>query len=273
MNDRLYAGAGIVGLVLAVVSALGAPRPDALGLGAAAVVNGRAIPKQAVARAVEALESDKRNLVTKQDADAALERLIDEELLVQRGAALDLAETDLGARKALVQSVLQLAVAERAGREPDDATLRTFYAENAGFFTPTARVAASLVYVAPGPGMDARAQSAEAALRRGADAAKLGDPQALVLPKGPLGATELHTYLGDSLAKDALRAAAGDVIVRSGVDGVRLLRIEKKVLPVQVRFEDVEPQVRTEWSRRADEAAVRAYVDRLKRRARITRAS
>jgi hypothetical protein len=37
-------------------------------------------------------------------------------------------------------------------------------------------------------------------------------------------------------------------------------------------YEDVATQVRAEWDRRADEAAARDYLERLKRRARIERA-
>lgn len=272
MKDRLFLAAGVAGLALAMVGALGAPRPDALGLGAAAVVNGTPIPKQAALRAVEALEGDKRNAVTTDDAKAALERLIEEELLVQRGIALGLAETDLAARKAIVQSVLQLAVAERAGQEPDETTLRKFYEENAGFFTPSGRIAGTLVYIVRDARTQARAAAAEAALARGAPVAGLGDPQALELPAGPLGPGELRTYLGASFAAQAMAAKPGMVLRSEDPEGVRLLRIDRVVAPTSARFEDVEAEVRAEWTRRADEAAVRAYIERLKRQARIVRA-
>lgn len=270
-SDRLFFIAGLVGLAAAAVSAIGAPRASAFGANAAAVIDGSAIPKEALARAVEALRNDKRNPVTPEDEKAALERLIEEELLVQRGVALGLAETDIGARKAIVQSVLQLAVAERAGVEPSEQELRQFHRDNAGFFAPAARVQGSLVYIKADAGADARARDAEAKLKAGAKASTLGDPVALELPAAPLSPGELRTYLGVSLASAALKGKPGDVITERSEDGVRVLRIDGWYAAPSPRYEDVADQVRAEWDRRADELAVRRYLERLKRRARIVR--
>ncbi|MDX2234227.1 MAG: peptidylprolyl isomerase [Hyphomonadaceae bacterium] len=270
-RDILFLVAGIAGLGAAAIGAIGAPRMDALGLGAAAVVDGRPIPREAAARAVTALANDKRNAVTPSDEKAALERLIEEELLVQRGVALGLAETDLAARKAIVQSVLQLAVAERSDDAPDERTLRAFYADNAAMFAPAARVRARMVYIRRDADFADRVAAAEAALRRGGAVA--GDPEALSLPATPLGPGELRTYLGGELAAVVSRARAGEVVRRDGPDGARLMRIEAVMPAAATRYEDVADAVRAEWDRRADEAAVRAYIERLKKRARISRAA
>jgi hypothetical protein len=271
-SDRLFFIAGLVGLAAAAMSAIGAPKASAFGVNAAAIVDGSPVPKEAMARAVEALRNDKRNPVTPDDERAALERLIEEELLVQRGVALGLAETDISARKAIVQSVLQLAVAERAGIEPNERELRDFHRQNAGFFAPAARVQASLVFLRAGADAQARVQEVSAQLRSGGKAADLGDRQALELPAAPLGPGELRTYLGAELAADALKAKPGDVIAVSGAEGTRLLRIDAWYAAPSPRYEDVAESVRAEWDRRADEMAVRRYLERLKRRARIVRA-
>lgn len=266
-RDALFLGAGVLGLALAVFGAIGAPRFDALGVGAAATVDGRAIPREAALRAVEALNNDKRNAVTAADEAGALERLIEEELLVQRGIELGLAETDLAARKAIVQSVLQLAVAERAGRTPSDSELRRFYAENAAMFAPTARVRATLVFLSRSSA--ARLTATEAALRAGRTPA--GDAVALELPRAPLSPAELRTYLGGAVAARVAAARPGEVLRFEGDDGWRLVRVDAVETPPATRFEAVADEVRAEWDRRADEAAVRAYIERLKRRARIAR--
>jgi PPIC-type PPIASE domain len=270
-RDALFLAAGAIGLATAVVSAIGAPKLDVFGVGAAAVVDGRPIPREAAARAVEALRNDKRNPVTPEDERAALERLIEEELLVQRGVAMGLAETDIGARKAIVQSVLQLAIAERAGVEPNEAELRAFHRDNAGYFAPAARVQASLAFVRAGEDVAARAEAAAAGLKAGKPASSVGDPQALVLPATPLGPTELRSYLGAALATSALKGKPGDVITQEGEDGWRVLRIDGWFAAPAPRYEAVASEVRAEWDRRADELAVRSYLERLKRRARITR--
>ena len=272
-REALYLAAGVAGLAAAAFGAIGMPRLDPLGIGAVATVDGAPISREAADRAVQALSNDKRNPVTDADQDAALERLIEEELLVQRGVALGLAETDLSARKAIVQSVLQLAIAERAGETPDEGALRTFYAQNAGMFTPAGRLRASLVFVKRDAAAAGRVERARAALTAGRAATGLGDETALELPAAFLSPSELRTYLGAALATSALRARVGEIIVTETPDGWRLLRVEAKAPPPRTRYEDVAAQVRAEWDRRADEAAVRAYIERLKRRARITRAA
>lgn len=272
-RDALYLAAGVAGLAAAAFGAIGTPRLDVLGIGAVATVDGRPISREAADRAVQALSNDKRNAVTDADQEAALERLIEEELLVQRGVALGLAETDLNARKAIVQSVLQLAIAERTGDEPSEASLRTFYADNAGMFAPAARLRGSLVFVKRDTTSATRVAAARTALGAGRSATNLGDEQALVLPTAMLSPTELRTYLGAALAASASQAKAGDIIVTEAPDGWRLLRIDAKAAPAMGRYEDVATEVRAEWDRRADETAVRAYIERLKRRARITRAA
>jgi hypothetical protein len=270
-RDWLFLVAGVVGLATAALGAIGTPRIDALGMGAAATVDGRAIPREAATRAVMALANDKRNLLTPQDEAAALERLIEEELLVQRGIELGLAETDLAARKAIVQSVLQLAVAERAGEVPDDATLRRFYAENAGLFAAAPRVRTRVIYLRREPRVAERARGVEAQLLEGKSV--MGDPQALELPRTPLSPSELRAYLGTEFTASILAAQQGQIVRSEDAAGIRLALVEEIERGRAARFEEAAEQVRAEWDRRADEAAVRAYVDRLKRRARISRAS
>ncbi len=268
--DVYYLFAGFVGLAAALFGAIGAPRLERTG-DAAAIVNGAPIPREALARAVLALEADSRNAVTPQREADVLERLIEEELLVQRGVELGLAETDFAARRALVQSVLQLALAERSGAEPSDDELRRFYRENAGFFAPTSRFAASVVFFNAGADA-ARIDAAYAALTRGESPSGLGDPIALPIPRGALAQTEWTRFIGTDAAAVAARLSPGEVtppVPASG--GVFLIRVDGFAAAPAPPYEQVVEQVRAEVDRRADEAAARAYIERLKRAARIER--
>lgn len=269
-SDTYYFVGGVVGIALALLGAIGAPQLE-LARRPAAIVNGVPITRDVLARAVLALENDSRNPVTAEREAAVLERLIEEELLVQHGVELGLAETDFAARRALVQSVLSLAVAERAGVEPSEEELRRFFRENAGFFAPAPRFSASVVFLnaASAP---ARISDASAALARGVDAAGLGDPTAIEFPRAPLPEAEWRRLIGTDAARAAAALAPGQVsdpIATSG--GVLLIRIDGFAAAPAPAYEAVAPQVRTEWERRAGEAAARAYLERLKRRARIER--
>jgi hypothetical protein len=84
---QLLAAGSVVGILLGVAVALyereattGAP-PD----GAIALVNSRPIREEDYARAVALVERDKRTEVTDEDRARVLDRLIEEELLIQRG--------------------------------------------------------------------------------------------------------------------------------------------------------------------------------------------
>lgn len=265
-----YLVAGAIGLTAALFGAIGAPRAERVG-DAAAIVNGAPIPREALTRAVLALANDSRNPVTPEREAQVLERLIEEELLVQRGIELGLAETDFAARRALVQSVLQLALAERSGAEPSEAQLRSFYRDNAGFFAPASRFAASVVFLRAGASQ-ARIEAARAALSRGAAAPTLGDPIALPLPRGALAQAEWTRFIGAEAASAAARLSPGEVsapIPASG--GVFLVRVESFAAAPAPPYERVAQQVRYEYDRRADETAAAAYIERLKRAARVER--
>lgn len=266
--DLYYLAAGVIGLAAALIGAIGAPRIE-LARDPAAVVNGVPIPREALTRAVLALEADSRNPVTPEREQAALERLIEEELLVQHGIDLGLAETDFAARRAMVQSVVSLAIAERAGEEPSEGDLRRFYRDNAGFFAPPPRVSATVLYFREGTPA-ARIEAARATLARGETAQ--GDPLTIPIPRAALAANEWRRLLGAG-AGDALeQLQPGQVSPPLRVSGgTMLLRADGFIAPPFGRYEDVAAQVRAEWDRRADDEAARAYIERLKRRARIER--
>jgi parvulin-like peptidyl-prolyl isomerase len=267
--DLYYSIAGVVGLLAALIGAVGAPRVQFADR-PAAVVNGSPIPREALARAVLALESDSRNPVTPAREAEVLERLIEEELLVQRGIELGLGETDFAARRALVQSVLALAIAERAGDEPSEEELRAFYRDNAGFFAPAPRFSASVVFLADAT--EARVGATRTALAQGADARELGDPVAIPLPRAALPEAEWRRLIGADAAAAAARLQPGGIagpIPTSG--GAYLVRVDGFAAAPAPRYEEVATQVRNEWNRRADEAAAEAYIERLKRRGRIER--
>lgn len=270
-TDLAFLFAGCIGLAAAFFGAVGAPQVEWANA-PAAVVNGVPIPREALARAVLALDADSRNAVTPEREAEVLERLIEEELLVQHGAEMGLAETDFAARRALVQSVLSLAVAERAGDDASEAILRQFYLDNRGFFAPAPRFSASVVFVRDSADANQRSAAIRQTLESGVDANGLGDSIAIPMPNGALAQSQWTRLIGPEAAAAAARLAPGDVsapIATSG--GHYVIRLNGFVAAPAPAFEEVEDQVRAEWERRADERAARAYIERLERAARIER--
>ena len=96
---RLYIGGVVVGLAVAAFAALGPLKTGPLPPGAVARVGPALISRQAYDSAIQGLAADKRNPLTPADKAMALSRLIDEELLVQRGQELGLVTSEGSDRK------------------------------------------------------------------------------------------------------------------------------------------------------------------------------
>ena len=103
----LLALGATVGLGLAVARLLAAPGSDGeLPYGAVARVDGVSIRTESYVRLVAALASDRRTPLTDDDRRHVLDRLVDEELLVQYAVDLGLVKTDRRVRADLVTAVL-----------------------------------------------------------------------------------------------------------------------------------------------------------------------
>ena len=99
-----------------------------------AVVNGQAIARGAFERYVESAADGGE--IASVDAEARrrlLLRMVDEELLLQRGIELGLHRRDPAARRAILSAVIASVTSEGEAGEPDEATLRSHYEGNAPF--------------------------------------------------------------------------------------------------------------------------------------------
>jgi len=275
----LLAFGAAVGLVLAGAGIMqsGPTLEDALPDGAVAAVNGTAVRLEEYQRAVQALANDRRDPLVDADKRHVLDRLVDEELLVQRGIELGLAQHDRRVRGDIVAAVIQSVVAESEANEPGDADLEAFYAENRDYFARSGRLAVRQILVRAEPARsdeEARARAAEASarLRGGEDLAAvdeaLGDPQVAILPADLLPLPTLREYIGPSAARVAAGLAKGEISepVR-GSAGYSVLVLDAREPGVVPPLADVREEVRVEWRRRAGDQALRRYLDELRERA------
>jgi hypothetical protein len=173
----LLAVGAVVGVLLGVATALQTSDPDVTTFpdDAIALVNSRPISEEEYARAVALLASDKRTGVTDEDRAHVLDRLLEEELLVQRGIDVGLVDSDRTVRKAITQAMLASVVAESASAQPSDDVLRAFYAENPSLFArpgPVGAVRGTVEEAGAPPALeDIREQVEAAYLRRSRDEA------------------------------------------------------------------------------------------------------
>jgi parvulin-like peptidyl-prolyl isomerase len=261
-------GAALAAAGLTVPSAGGALPP-----GVVAMVNGEPVRTEDYARMVQAVAADKRDPLTEADRRRILERIIEEELLVQRGLALGLARQDRRVRADLTATVIDSVVGDAGEAEPTDADVEAFYAANGDFFAGPGRLRVRQVFVRVNTPTDAaaqgRAEDAARRLRAGERfetvAEELGDPPLAPIPDAALPPAKLRDYLGPTALRAALELDSGAIgdPVRSGM-GYHVLQVVEREADAAPALADVRPEVVAELRRRSGEQAMRRYLDQLR---------
>jgi parvulin-like peptidyl-prolyl isomerase len=276
----LLAIGATLGLTAAAIDLLSPPRAaTAVPDDAAATVNGVAIQSVDYDRAVEALANDRREPLTDADRRRVLDRLIEEELLVQKGLDLGLVRRDNRVRSDIVSSVVESVVAEATTRQPTDAELQAFYAQHRDAFRRPGRVELRQIVVRVTPSVDdatafARATEAARRLRSGEDFAAvtraLGDAPVAELPGGKLDPATLREYLGPTVARSAaelpLLTPSDPIRSAAGYHVVEILTRDPDETPPLAEIAD---EARSELRRSNEDAALRTYVDELRRAASV----
>ncbi len=137
-----------IGLVLAAIGILQRSPADtsALSEDVVARVNGVAITRANFERVVAGLASEMRGSVDDAKRRHILGRMIDEELLVQRGLDLGLASADQRIRASLTQAMVESVVGEVQSERPEAKVLQAFYEENSDFFAVPGRLRVRQVF-------------------------------------------------------------------------------------------------------------------------------
>jgi parvulin-like peptidyl-prolyl isomerase len=271
----------VLGFSVAVASMLDVPATSTVPTDAVAVVNGSAIAAAELHRALDALSADRREPLGDAERRAVLDRLIDEELLVERARELGLDRSDRTLRTRLVGAMIEAVLADQAASEPNAEQVAAFYRENAAFFAGADRLRVREVRVGvteTRPEAEARATAKRVAarLRAGEDfdvvARELGDVQLAPPPDALLSIAKLSAAMGPSLTRRAAELPAGSVgepVLEGGA--FHVLHLVEREAAATPRLESNETEVRVEMRRRADERVLSAYPDDLRARAHIER--
>jgi len=206
---------------------------------AVATVNGTPIFEADYRRAVSAVSADRRSKQLSLEQRARiLDRLIDEELLIQRGLELRLATRDPRIRTNLSGAVIDLIVAraDAQGREVDDDTLRAFFREHRDYFRSSPRLHVQ--------------QEGDAVV---------------TIPDVPLPPAKLRQYVGVAAARSLLGAKPGQVVRSSGNTYRLVARIPGAVPTLAM----VKPAVLAEYRRRAGDRLLRTTLDQRRARSAI----
>lgn len=275
----LLLGGTVVGVIAAAAGLLTSGSNASAGLpaDAAARVNDRIVLREDYSRLLTALANDKRSPIGPEQRKYVLDRLIEEELLIQRGLELGLAHHDARVRKDLTMSMIESIVAEFRDLDVDDETLRRFYAENQDFFTRAARFRVRQIWtraatLADGDAAFERARQAAERLRAGEDFASveaaLGEDEISPVPDALLPPAKLADYLGPTALRTVMELEVGAISdpVRSST-GYHVLQLLERGGATAPAFAEVREQVLSEYRRRKADDALRAYLDDLRSRA------
>ena len=255
-----------LGIAIALYGLLVPETPRTLPDDAAARVNGRLIDNADLADALAALGSDSRDRLDEADRDWILQRLIEEELLVQRALALDLGHEDRAVRAALVDAMLRRVTREAVAVAATDDELREWYAGNRELFAGADRLRVELRVLTEGPAGD---------IAGSAPQAPAPDPAPLPeLPDTLLPPAKLRDYLGPGLTAALAEAPVGrwtDPLPYAGRHVIA--RVTERRSGAAPPFGEIRAQVEAAWRRARMDAALAAYLQQLEKRADIDRAA
>jgi len=280
-SQYLLAAGAALGVVAAACGLLASRTSHARSGGddTVAIVNDQPIAAATYRRALAGLANDRRDGLTEADRRRVLQRLVDEELLVQRGLELGLARSDRRVRADLTSAVIASVLAGRRDAAPSPADVDAFLlAHRDAFATPGALHLRQIFFRVAEPSAEAEALTrARQAVRRARAGdgfetlrTELGDGEISPLPDTSLPPAKLLDYLGPTALRAALALEIGEVSepVRSG-QGVLVLRLVEREDAAARPLEEVRGEAAALMTRRRDEAALRGALEDLRAAARI----
>jgi parvulin-like peptidyl-prolyl isomerase len=277
--ERLLLAGALLGLFIAVVTATPSDRKRLSNDGAIAKVNQQHIDRTEFAGAYQALLSDKNKAPTAADKKLVLDRLIEEELLVQRGLEIGLLESDAAVRKAVAMAVIEFVLAQKGSDALSEANLRRFYNENKARFTPANRLQVSRIFVPymeprQSPEMTEKLDEIRTALRGGMAFSKaretFGTEILPPLPRVMLTPPKMTDYLGPELTQSASRLPQGSISdALAGPTGWHFFKIIRNQPGKPPAFETIRLQIVDAVRHQRDDKTLREYLDWLRARADI----
>ena len=272
-NEELAAAAGAPDIRWLIAGALAGLLAAGYGILRQAD-SGGVLPANAVARVNDQVISRDRyeralaRLVTYDAADdeqdLLLQRLVDDELLVQRALELGMVRSDTAVRNAMVDSLIASVTAEADAASPTDEELERYLADNTERFSFVASVAVAAWQTDD----ESIAQSFITSLRNDGEA-PISDLIAAIpdLPPGLMAVEILRDYVGPGIA-----AAAADMPVGSSAVFARrgrwlVVQVLEKKTTAYNDLNSIRNRVLLDFRRRQAEQTLRDYIDELRHRA------
>ena len=229
-------------------------------------VNDVQIRSESFDRALERQQLDSTDPLSTEDRLWVLQRLIDEELLLQRGLALGMAESESEVRNAIVRSLIASVTAQADAADPSAEDLQAWFLQNPERFTYSSALAID-AWVSD----DQNSAQAYAAALRSDTSAMAGDDLAPLpgLPSGLLPPEKLRDYVGPGISSAIERLPEGLVAVYARQGRWLVVRIVEKQESRVADIAAIRPQVLVEYRRELADQSLRSYLDDLRTQASV----
>ena len=235
-----------------------------LPLSAIASVNDVIISRDSFERARERLGA----LGEGADAGAELlQRLIDDELLVQRGVELGMTETDPAVRAAIINSIVASITAEADAADPTDEELNEYLETNPERFSYTSK----LHVEAWETEFEELAQELVSALRDGGSLPDAADITLMPdLPPGLLETDMLRNYLGPAITAAAADMPEGSSAIFARRGRWLVIRVVARERQAVANVDGIRSRVLMDYRRQLAAGLLEDYLENLRERAKVS---
>lgn len=195
-----------------------------------------------------------------------LQRLIDDELLVQRGVELGMTETDPAVRAAIINSIVASVTAEADAADPTDEELNEYLETNSERFSYTSK----LHVEAWETEREELAQELVSALRDGSSPPAAADITPMPdLPPGLLDTDMLRNYLGPAITAAAADMPEGSSAVFARRGRWLVIRVVARERQAVANVDGIRSRVLMDYRRQLAAGLLEDYLENLRERAKV----
>ncbi len=264
---RLLAFGALAGLTVAGIGILQQEESvESLPENSVARVNGVLINRDLYERAINR-SIDYAGRPVEGDEAAMLQRLIDSELLVQRGVELGMTQSDTAVRQAVIDSLIASITAEADATSPTDDELEKHLADNADRFSYISRISVEAWQT----DNESAAQEFIIALRADDTETTFDTVRTMPdLPAGVMALEVLANYVGPGIAAAAAEMPIGGSAVFARRGRWLVIRINEKHREALTDLDAIRNRVLVDYRRSLADRMLRAYIEGLRQRALIS---
>ena len=260
----------LMGLILVVVGSnthfqLTNYPPDTL-----VTVNGYPITQSALRNAEKRIQPNSSDPMNPDDREVLLQRLIDDELMLQHAEDLGIFTTDPGIRKLLERSSVNSIIEDSRSEPISDEQLKAFYEDHKSVFQRPSRIGLKVAsFLNPEMAKDTREIiKKEVPFEVAIAETKTGE--LINIPSSLIPEHVLRRYLGSKLTAVALSLSENQISSPITIDEFTyLIYVLAKEPEQQLSFDDSRLQVKSEYRSRHRQNALTNALTRLRKHADI----